>query len=137
MSVVISITTTNTSAVERPTCQRGGETFAGVAAMTIAATSTTTLPSRTPATSAGVSPATTITADTLTSHQTENEHHHQQQHQNGPPHYVDLHVNTGECVSLQLLDGQEQIIAGPATITMISQQQNPPVPIPVQVSSLA
>lgn len=54
----------------------------------------------------------------------------------GPPHYVDLHVNAGECVSLQLLDGQEQVVAGPATITMISQQQNPPVPIPVQVSNL-
>lgn len=53
----------------------------------------------------------------------------------GPPHYVDLHVNAGECVSLQLLDGQEQVVAGPATITMISQQQNPPVPIPVQVSN--
>lgn len=54
--------------------------------------------------------------------------------QTGPPHYVDLHVNAGECVSLQLLDGQEQVVAGPATITMISQQPNPPVPIPVQVS---
>lgn len=52
----------------------------------------------------------------------------------GPPHYVDLHVNAGECVSLQMLDGQEQVVAGPTTITMISQQQNPPVPIPVQVS---
>lgn len=52
----------------------------------------------------------------------------------GPPHYVDLHVSAGECVSLQLLDGQEQVVAGPATITMISQQQAPPVPIPVQVS---
>lgn len=57
--------------------------------------------------------------------------HHQH---NGPPHYVDLHVNAGECVSLQMLDGQEQVVSGPATITMISQQQNPPVPIPVQVS---
>lgn len=52
----------------------------------------------------------------------------------GPPHYVDLHVNAGECVSLQLLDGQEQVVSGPATLTMISQQPNPPVPIPVQVS---
>jgi len=54
----------------------------------------------------------------------------------GPPHYVDLHVNAGECVSLQMLDGQEQVVAGPTTITMVSQQQNPPVPIPVQVSNI-
>lgn len=52
----------------------------------------------------------------------------------GPPYFVELHVNAGQCVSLQLLDGREQIVSGPATITMVSQQQTPPVPIPVQVS---
>lgn len=74
----------------------------------------------------------TLTASTNGSRQ--QQQHQQRQQPPGPPHYVDLHVNAGECVSLQLLDGQEQVVAGPATITMISQQQNPPVPIPVQVS---
>lgn len=60
--------------------------------------------------------------------------HHQSLHNNGPPHYVDLHVNVGERVSLQLLDGQERVVTGPTTIKMISQQPNPPVPVPVQVS---
>lgn len=72
-----------------------------------------------------------VSAPTTTSTSVNQRQHHQH---NGPPHYVDLHVNAGECVSLSLLDGQEQVVAGPATITMISQQPNPPVPIPVQVS---
>ncbi|KAI1289879.1 hypothetical protein HDE_08745 [Halotydeus destructor] len=51
----------------------------------------------------------------------------------GPPHYVDLHVNPGESVSILMLDGNEHILRGPATITMVSQHATPPVPMPVQV----
>ena len=51
----------------------------------------------------------------------------------GPPHFVDLHVNPGESVSIQMLDGNETILRGPATITMVSQHSFPPVPMPVQV----
>ncbi|RWS31576.1 hypothetical protein B4U80_12849 [Leptotrombidium deliense] len=51
----------------------------------------------------------------------------------GPPHFVDLHVNPGESVSIQLFDGNETLLRGPATITMISQHTFPPIPMPVQV----
>ncbi|XP_015784367.1 uncharacterized protein LOC107361930 [Tetranychus urticae] len=51
----------------------------------------------------------------------------------GPPHFVDLHVNPGESVSIQLFDGNETVLRGPATVTMISQHSFPPVPMPVQV----
>ncbi|CAG2103775.1 unnamed protein product [Medioppia subpectinata] len=51
----------------------------------------------------------------------------------GPPYFVDLHVNPGESVSIQLFDGNETILRGPATITMISQHTFPPIPMPVQV----
>lgn len=92
-----------------------------------------------PPSSASLSAAEVALTTTSTTTTTTNGPRQQQQPQSqlpptGPPHYVDLHVNAGECVSLQLLDGQEQVVAGPTTITMISQQPNPPVPIPVQVS---
>ncbi|XP_054161557.1 putative uncharacterized protein DDB_G0288537 [Oppia nitens] len=51
----------------------------------------------------------------------------------GPPYFVDLHVNPGESVSIQLFDGNETVLRGPATITMISQHTFPPIPMPVQV----
>ncbi|XP_074594460.1 uncharacterized protein LOC141849854 [Brevipalpus obovatus] len=51
----------------------------------------------------------------------------------GPPHFVDLHVDPGESVSIQLFDGTETVLRGPATVTMISQHAYPPVPMPVQV----
>lgn len=41
---------------------------------------------------------------------------------------------TGESVSIQMLDGNETILQGPATITMVSQHTFPPIPYPVQVS---
>lgn len=42
--------------------------------------------------------------------------------------------SSGESVSIQMLDGNETILRGPATITMVSQHTFPPVPMPVQVS---
>ncbi|KAJ6224872.1 hypothetical protein RDWZM_003417 [Blomia tropicalis] len=51
----------------------------------------------------------------------------------GPPHFVDLHVNSGESVSIQFFDGNETILRGPTTIKMISQHSFPPMPMPVQV----
>ena len=42
-------------------------------------------------------------------------------------------MTTGESVSIQLFDGNETVLRGPATITMISQHTFPPVPMPVQV----
>lgn len=44
-----------------------------------------------------------------------------------------LFATTGESVSIQMLDGNETILRGPATITMVSQHNFPPVPMPVQV----
>ena len=43
-------------------------------------------------------------------------------------------LSPGESVSIQMLDGNETILRGPATITMVSQHTFPPVPMPVQVS---
>ena len=42
-------------------------------------------------------------------------------------------LSPGESVSIQMLDGNETILRGPATITMVSQHAFPPVPMPVQV----
>jgi hypothetical protein len=49
--------------------------------------------------------------------------------------FLPLSLIAGESVSIQMLDGNETILRGPATITMVSQHTFPPVPMPVQVSS--
>ncbi|XP_059082249.1 fibronectin type-III domain-containing protein 3A-like isoform X2 [Tigriopus californicus] len=52
---------------------------------------------------------------------------------NNNQHVVTYHVHSGEVISLQLGDGQVQVIPGPATIRMVSTNSTPPVPLPMQV----
>ena len=52
----------------------------------------------------------------------------------GPQHTVHFHVHQGEAVSLQLGE-QVQMIQGPATVRMVSTNQEPPLPVPMQLSA--
>uniref|UniRef100_T1IZQ5 receptor protein-tyrosine kinase n=1 Tax=Strigamia maritima TaxID=126957 RepID=T1IZQ5_STRMM len=47
-------------------------------------------------------------------------------------HVVHLHVNPGEAISFQVGD-QMQLIQGPATVRMVSNNTSPPIPMPVHV----
>ncbi|GAB6022917.1 Fibronectin type III domain-containing protein 3B [Chamberlinius hualienensis] len=51
---------------------------------------------------------------------------------NGPQHVVLLLVNPGEAISIQM-GADVQLIQGPATVRMVSNSTNPPIPMPVQV----